>query len=197
MKSINNPKGRHNDLVVQDSENEVLIYDLKLNKAYCLNETSALIWRLCDGTNSVAEIIQSISEELKLTVSDDIVWLALDQLKQDNLLVNGDEVEVKFNGLSRREVVRKAGAASMIALPFIASLIAPRSVDAQSTCVLRATCTCSVNNTINLTTGAPCRTLPLPGTPPAGFGTPTGCGSSLTCDCLVAVSTNEGVCVGV
>ena len=58
MKSINNPKGRHNDLVVQDSENEVLIYDLKLNKAYCLNETSALIWRLCDGTKSVAEIIQ-------------------------------------------------------------------------------------------------------------------------------------------
>ena len=188
MKSINNPKTRHDDVVVQDLENEVLIYDLKINKAFCLNETSALVWRLCDGTKSVAEINQLISEKSKLSVSEDIVWLALDQLKQDNLLANGDQVEVEFNGLSRREAIRKVGLGSMIVLPLISSLVAPPAAMAQSTCVIGASCSCSVRNTANLTTGVNCRTL---------LGTPTGCGSSLACDCLVTFDTTGGTCVGV
>ncbi|HZH35571.1 MAG TPA: hypothetical protein VEX64_12070 [Pyrinomonadaceae bacterium] len=43
MASKNIPKARENDLVVQELKDEVLIYDLKINKAYCLNETSAAI----------------------------------------------------------------------------------------------------------------------------------------------------------
>jgi hypothetical protein len=42
MQSNINPKSRQNDLVVQELEGEVLIYDLSINKAYCLNPTSAL-----------------------------------------------------------------------------------------------------------------------------------------------------------
>lgn len=29
---------------MQELENEVLIYDLKADNAFCLNETSALVW---------------------------------------------------------------------------------------------------------------------------------------------------------
>ena len=187
MNLINNPKSRHDDVVIQDLENELLIYDLKLNKAFCLNETSALIWRFCDGNNSIAEINQLLSEQLKLPVSEDIVWLALDQLKQDNLLANGDEI--KFNGLSRRAVIRKAGVASMIALPIVASLIAPRSIDAQSgACGFGAACSCTVSNPVNATTGVNCRTL---------GGNPSGCGSSLSCDCQVTAGSSQGGCIGV
>jgi hypothetical protein len=31
------PQSRKNDIVVQDLNGEVLIYDLKANKAFCLN----------------------------------------------------------------------------------------------------------------------------------------------------------------
>jgi hypothetical protein len=44
-------KSRESNLVVQDLNNEVMIYDLTENKALCLNETASIIWRLCDGKN--------------------------------------------------------------------------------------------------------------------------------------------------
>lgn len=41
------------ELVVQEFEKEVLIYDLNNHKAYTLNETSSLVWRMCDGKTSI------------------------------------------------------------------------------------------------------------------------------------------------
>jgi hypothetical protein len=43
MTSQNNPKNRKNDIVIQELKDEILIYDLTTNKAYCLNETSAAV----------------------------------------------------------------------------------------------------------------------------------------------------------
>lgn len=38
MKSNLNPLSRKNDLVVQELDGEVMIYDLNANKAFCLNK---------------------------------------------------------------------------------------------------------------------------------------------------------------
>jgi len=134
------PAARKADLVTQDSLNETLIYDLKTNKAFCLNETSALVWQLCDGRNSVSEISDAMSVQLKTLVSEDIVWLALDQLNKDGLLENGDTINNHFSGLSRREAIRKVGFASVVALPIISSLIAPSASLAQSCIGINASC---------------------------------------------------------
>lgn len=75
-KIMNKPKTRNENLVVQEFESEILIYDLKTNKAFCLNETSALIYQLCNGKNSVAEISQALNKHLKQSISEDLVWLA-------------------------------------------------------------------------------------------------------------------------
>lgn len=138
MASKNNPKGRVNELVVQEHKGELLIYDLNNHKAYCLNPTSAIIWNLCDGNNSVADITKQAGKKLKQSVTDDLVWLAIDQFKEENLLSVSQEIEIKFDGLSRREVIRKVGFASIIALPVITSLVAPTAAMAQSG--LRANC---------------------------------------------------------
>lgn len=187
MASRNNPINRRDDIVIQQSKGEILIYDLKLNRALCLNETSALVWRLCDGTKSVEEISQAISKKLKTPVSEDLVFLALDQLKKENLLSNGAEIKFKFDGLSRREAIRKVGFAAMIALPVITSLVAPRAVDAQSVACGGA-CTCSVGN---ITSQAPslCRAV-LNGT--------SNCPDRSTCDCLVVagIGSTGGRCQG-
>jgi hypothetical protein len=128
----NNPKGREIDIVVQELKGELLIYDLKINKAYCLNPTSAAIWKLCDGQSSVSDITEQLSKKLKQPVTDDLIWLALDQFKTDKLLSDNETVEIKFDGLSRREAIKKVGFASMIALPVISSLVAPTGAMAQS-----------------------------------------------------------------
>lgn len=127
------PQSRKQNIVVQNFDSETLIYDLTANKAFCLNQTSGAVWQLCDGTKSIAEIADLMSENLKMPVSEDFVWLAIGDLQKENLI----EVEISqpfFAGQSRREVIRKIGLASMIALPVISSLVAPRAVDAQSGC---------------------------------------------------------------
>ena len=129
------PAARKSDIVTQDSLDETLIYDLKTNKAFCLNETSALVWQLCNGRNSVSEISDAMSVQLKTLVSEDLVWLAVDQFSKDGLLENGDTINNHFSGLSRREAIRKVGFASVVALPVIHSLIAPNAAHAQSSCV--------------------------------------------------------------
>ena len=49
------PKAKSAELVVSELENELLIYDLKINKAFRLNETSAMVRQLCGGRNSISE----------------------------------------------------------------------------------------------------------------------------------------------
>ena len=58
------PVSRKSDLVTQELEKEILVYDLIVDKAYSLNETSSLIWNLCNGQNSVSEITAVLSKRL-------------------------------------------------------------------------------------------------------------------------------------
>ena len=141
------PKSRKDNLVVQELDGEVLIYDLQTDKAMCLNPTSALIWEACDGNRSVNEISEFVSKKLNSKGNEDLVWLALDQLKKEKLIENGAELNNGFEGMSRREVIRKVGLASAIALPMILSVVAPLAVHANSACILGGTCTCQTPNT--------------------------------------------------
>lgn len=131
---MNKPISRKTNIVVQDLENEVLIYDLEINKAFCLNKTSALVYEFADGTKTVGEISNEMSVKLKIRVSEDLVWMALEGLKKDNLLANADELTDHFGGLTRREVVKRVGFASVVMLPLISTVIAPNAVMAQSGC---------------------------------------------------------------
>jgi len=128
----NKPKARSENLLVQNSDKELLVYDLKTNKAICLNETSALIWQQCDGTKNENEIAKEIGNKLGHTVKTDLVRFAIDQLRKENLLENSERMSETFAGLSRREVIRKVGLSSMIALPMVSAILAPTSVYAQS-----------------------------------------------------------------
>lgn len=155
MKNHIVPKARKENLVVQELDGEVLIYDLNTNKAFCLNEASALVWQACDGNKNVSEIRNLLGKQLNSPVNDDFVWLALDQLKKDNLIENKDEVIADFNGMSRREVIRKVGFASIVALPLISALVAPSAISAQSAgaAVCAGSCTCPTDTTLGATCG--------------------------------------------
>lgn len=136
-----NPEAKTVDIIAQNFENEVLIYDLTVNKAYCLNQTSAIVWQNCDGEKTISEIAEILGKKLKTLPNEDLVWLAIDQLKKDNLMANAIELPTQFSGIKRREVIKKIGLATMIALPIVSSVIAPNAVDAQS----GVTCACPSN----------------------------------------------------
>lgn len=126
------PKSRKTNIVVQEVESEFLIYDLNINKAFCMNETLALVYQLCDGTRTVTEISNLMSTRLKTIVSEDLVWLALKELEREKLLENEEQFNDKFAGMSRREIVKKVGLSSLIAFPIITSVVAPPAYAAAS-----------------------------------------------------------------
>ena len=132
MKNPLNPIARSNGLVVQEMPDEVLVYDMDSNKAHCLNETAAFVWKSCDGTKTVTDIVREFETNAGGRVNEDLVWLAIDQLHENGLMAAG--TESRFAGQSRREVLKKIGLASMVALPVIASLVTPQSALASGSC---------------------------------------------------------------
>lgn len=134
------PTARKSGIVVQEVPDEVLIFDVESNKAHCLNLTAATVWKSCDGKTSIQEIASILEKQSGKDVSDDLVWLAIDQLNENSLLESN--VTPKFVGQSRREVIKKIGLASMIAIPVVASLVAPRSAMANVSCVCTAALDC-------------------------------------------------------
>lgn len=126
------PLFRQQDIVVQQLDGELLIYDLAINKAYNLNETSKIIYEACDGKTSFEEL------KTQYGYSDEVIYLALDELKKNNLLQG--EYSSPFIGMNRREVLRKVGLATMVALPVISGIIAPQAINAASAGVCSSIC---------------------------------------------------------
>lgn len=118
------PISKTENIVVQEANKELLIYDLITNQAFCLNETSAIIYLACDGKTTIEEL------KCQTNFSDDLIFLALDELQKQNLC-QGERKDY-LQGISRRELIRKVGLASMVALPIISSIVVPQAVDAQS-----------------------------------------------------------------
>lgn len=135
------PIARKDDLVIQEMGGEILVYDLRNDKAICLNQTSALVWQNCDGKKDALEISKSIEKQLGTSVNENLVYFAIDQLSKERLLEK--EVVTDISGLSRREVIKKIGFASMVALPVVSMLSFPKSANAQTAC---PTSICSETN---------------------------------------------------
>ena len=155
------PIARKEGLVIQEMPDEVLVYDLETNKAHCLNQTAASVWKSCDGISSITEIKTKLEKEFKTTIPEDFIWLALDQLSKDKLLEK--EIETKISGMSRRDVIKKIGFASMAALPVVAMLSFPQSA-------LAVSCPASVVNMCYAPCGAgqSCCASPGGGAPVCG-----------------------------
>ncbi len=140
---------RQNGLVVQEMPDEVLVYDLDTNKAHCLNQSAAFVWKSCNGDNSITDIVRQFESNGTGKVTEDFVWLAIDQLNENGLLEN--EVAPRFQGQSRRQVLKTIGLASMVAVPFIASLVAPQSALGAISCACTSPGPC-INMTSCLST---------------------------------------------
>lgn len=126
------PLARTEQLIVKEVDGEVLVYDLKTDQAHCLNQTAAMVWRHCDGSKSITDVSVAITGEVNTQVDEQVVRLALDQLKKFNLLNDSLKQPIFLSGMNRREVVRRLGIATAIGLPLITTMLAPTSAEAAS-----------------------------------------------------------------
>jgi hypothetical protein len=114
------PRARTDGLVIQQLDDETLIYDVERDKAHCLNQTSALVWEQCDGKTTVEQAARSLHSKLDVPVGADIIWLAVKQLQRFHLVEGSQKSPV----VSRRDLVLKYAPAAL-ALPVIMSITAP------------------------------------------------------------------------
>ena len=135
------PEARKEGLVVQHLSDEVLVYDQQRHKAHCLNETAALVWMRCDGKTTVASMAQELSQQTGTRVGEEVVWLALDQLGKSRLLQGAATRGRAADGVSRREMMKRAGLAAAIALPMVTSIVAPTAVQAATCKASGSACT--------------------------------------------------------
>lgn len=114
------PKANTANTVQQTLNGELLLYNTLTNQAFCLNQTSADIYNLCDGNNAVDSIAA------KTNLPEEIVQLAISDLSKQDLLIQKIELQT-----SRRDLLRKA-AFTAVALPVISTIIAPTAAHAGS-----------------------------------------------------------------
>jgi hypothetical protein len=97
-----------------------------------------------------------------------------------------NEITPPFDRVSRREVIRRIGTASLVALPVIVSLVAPSAVHAQSTCPSGPTgrplgCPCTLTSQCQPPATRCC--LDSPGAP-----------NNMTCVVIATQISNGGAC---
>ena len=126
------PKARSAGIITREVEGELLIYDRTRDRAHCLNETAAVVWKGCDGRSSVRELAALVSKSRGAAVVEIIIQLALRQLSANHLLVERYETTRSPLDFSRRALVRTLGV-SVALLPLITTLNVP-SVQAAVSC---------------------------------------------------------------
>lgn len=135
------PAARIEGLVVQEVGEETLVYDLRNNRAHCLNYSAALIWDACNGNRGVDEIAGHIVSATGERIEPEVVGLALKQLSERDLLTGHESISSVQD--LRRELLKKIGAVSVAALPIISSIVVPASALAQTSfCGVQTACSC-------------------------------------------------------
>jgi hypothetical protein len=132
MESREAPRSIRQGMSVQQIGTETLVYDERRHVAFCLNESSSVIWRLADGERTVAAIREVASIELKTIVSEEFVLFALVELRRDGLVE--DFAAERASGVSRRVMLQRLGVSGALLLPAIASIVAPTAAQAYSGC---------------------------------------------------------------
>ena len=125
------PRSRTEDLLIQDVDGEVVLYDEASDEAHLLNPTTALVWKHSDGETSVAELAARLAQELDVPADEALVESALGELSEAGLLVT----PLETHGLTRRDALRKmvaAGAFAAALMPAVTSITAPTPAMASS-----------------------------------------------------------------
>ncbi|HKI35501.1 MAG TPA: PqqD family protein [Gemmataceae bacterium] len=197
------PIARRENLVVRELPGETLVYDLKQNKAHCLNRSAALVFCHCDGQTTLAELAAVLRRELGVPDVDAAVRLALEQLSRRGLLEQAVPRPEEGERRSRRAALRKLTAV-LGAVPLVLSLTTRHASAAVSLRVVGGAISCNPGGNLcllglqSLVAGVPTG----PCTPVAFAPTTTVCAAGAKCDgagnCVaqVVACVDDAQCAG-
>jgi phosphatidylserine decarboxylase len=129
MNNQETPRSIQDYLSIQQVGTETLVYDERRHKAFCLNETSSVIWRLANGERSVAQIGAAAQLELEAPIPEEVVLFAVDALRRDGL-IDPSTSPVGVSTISRRLALQRLGVGGALLLPAIAAIVAPTAAQA-------------------------------------------------------------------
>ncbi len=119
-------------LIVEDIEDETIVYDPKVDRMHSLNPTAAFIFRLCDGATHVDHAARRLAKRVGGRTDARLVDLALQRLSRARLIEpsRGRPLAV----VSRREVAKALGFTGALSalLPVVISVVAPTAASAQT-----------------------------------------------------------------
>jgi hypothetical protein len=118
------PKARVEGIVIQDFDEDLLVYDSHDHRAMSLNTVSAQIWKECTGENDIDGIAQ------RTGLPREMIVLGISRLEAHKLIspvLDRDEVIPP-----RRTFMKYAAAAC---LPVIMVIVAPSAIHAASACI--------------------------------------------------------------
>jgi hypothetical protein len=128
------PAARREGLVVRKLNDDVLIYDTKTNHAHSLNQNAALIWEHCDGKRTLGDLSNMLQGNVPGKEREQLTWIAIDQLQRSGLLLGQVASPESVKGMTRRQLIKAAGIAALIAVPVVSTIVAPKAAQA-STCL--------------------------------------------------------------
>jgi len=170
------PLARADELVVEELDGDLLIYDHKSQRAHCLSGPAARVWRACDGTADADALATS------LEMSAESVTQAFDELEAAGLLEQGLQIlsgngngNGNGHGITRRELTKRSAqiGTAVVAAPLVLSITAPTAW---------ATAT-PIPFFCNIYTTQDC-------------GASTGCGAIAGCCCCSKGCAGQGSCKG-
>jgi len=79
---------RNEDILEKEVDDGIILYNPNEEKIFSLNNTAAYIWTLCDGKNTVSNIINSLKEDFN-NINDGIIDIVKNSIKEmiDNHLI--------------------------------------------------------------------------------------------------------------
>jgi len=134
MNSKQTPVARRSGIVVKKMDNEVLVYDTERHQAHCLNQQAALVWENCDGTRTITDFYRLLDQNISSRQKEQIIWIALTQLETAGLLDEPIAKPDTVKGMTRRQLIKAAGIAALLAIPVVTTMMAPTAAHA-STCL--------------------------------------------------------------
>lgn len=135
------PVARTENLLIQEVENELIIYDQKTNVSHCLNPISAFVWHHCDGQNTAKDIAQLLEESFPFVANSEVdvrelVPLTVEELEKCQLIKEYLEENLAAPSFSRRKMVKTATLVGGFAIgsmfPLVKSIVTPEPAMASS-----------------------------------------------------------------
>jgi len=116
-----NPK-RVEGLLFERIDQELIVFDPVRGEGHALNEAAAALFDLCDGQTSRAAMATALAERFSLPENEDIVELALCELRDAGLAIDDG---ISTSAINRRSVIRKLGLSMMAAsiLPLVETIV--------------------------------------------------------------------------